>query len=266
MNRNLLLVLMAALLALGAAFAGCAGTQESQTTPTPTTPAMTTYIVGIDGEYPPYSYVDPQGNAVGFDVDSMRWIAEKKGFKVVFQPTAWDGIIPALLAKKIDLIYSGMTITEEREQQVNFSIPYWKVNQTVAIHNDTSFTMEDFLAGTLTVGAQRGTTGQFWVEDNLIPPHGNMSPDNLVLYDSFPLVATDLQNKRIQAAIYDRPPMLDAIEGKPLHIIGEIDTHEVYGVAIRKEDTALLNTINEGITELMADPYWEELKQKYDMG
>jgi amino acid ABC transporter substrate-binding protein, PAAT family (TC 3.A.1.3.-) len=114
MNQNAITLLLAALIIAGAAFAGCAGTQTPQT-PTPTTVQVKTYIVGIDGEYPPYSYVDPTGNATGFDVDSMRWIAQKKGFKVEFQPTAWDGIIPALEAKKIDLIYSGMTITEERK-------------------------------------------------------------------------------------------------------------------------------------------------------
>lgn len=259
-----MIIFLAALLITGAAFAGCAGTQTPQTPPI-TTVQIKTYTVGIDGEYPPYSYVDPKGNVTGFDVDSMRWIAQKKGFKVEFQPTAWDGIIPALQAKKIDIIYSGMTITDERKEKVNFSIPYLKVNQSVSIHNDTAFTMQQFLTGNLSVGAQRGTTGQFWVEDNLITP-GKMPKEKLVLYDTFPLVAADLQNKRINAAIYDRPPMLDAIEGKPLHIIGEIDTNEVYGVAIRKEDTALLAMINEGLTELMKDPYWEELKEKYDMG
>lgn len=264
MNRSVLAVFLATLIIAGAALAGCTGTQTPTTPPT-TTVQVKTYIVGIDGEYPPYSYVDPKGNVTGFDVDSMRWIAQKKGFKVEFQPTAWDGIIPALQAKKIDIIYSGMTITDERKVKVNFSIPYLKVNQTVAIHNDSTWTMLKFLAGNLSVGAQRGTTGQFWVEDNLITP-GKMPKDKLILYDTFPLVATDLQNKRIDAAIYDRPPMLDAIEGKPLHIIGEIDTNEVYGVAIRKEDTELLKMINEGLTELMKDPYWEELKIKYDMG
>ena len=92
-----------------------------------------------------------------------------------------------------------------------------------------------------------------------------MDKDNLKTYDNFPLVAEDLKNKRIDAAIYDKPPMLDAIEGKPLVIVGEIDTGEEYGVAIRKEDTELLETINEGITKLMADPYWEELKITHGM-
>lgn len=92
-----------------------------------------------------------------------------------------------------------------------------------------------------------------------------MSADMLVTYDNFPLVATDLQNKRIDFAIYDRPPMLDAIAGKPLHIIGEIDTGEEYGIAIRKTDTELLETMNEGLARLMASPKWDELKKKYEM-
>lgn len=269
MKKVLLSSLVVSVVVLAVLLAGCAGTQ-TQVPPTgegtavPTTSAPKTYNVGIDVPYPPFSFIDEKGVATGFDVESMRWIAEKKGFNVEFQQTAWDGIIPALEAGKIDLIYSGMTITEERAQQVNFSIPYWQVNQTVSIHNDTSFSMDDFNAGTLKVGAQRGTTGAMWVEENLIEK-GLMAEDRLVLYDSFPLAATDLQNKRVDAIIYDKPPMLDAIAGKPLHIIGEIDTGELYGVAVRKTDPALLATINEGLTELMADPYWEELKQKYEM-
>ncbi|MDI6875488.1 MAG: transporter substrate-binding domain-containing protein [Methanomicrobiales archaeon] len=263
MNRKVLFPVLVLMAVVAALVAGCASTQTE--TPSQTTgPQQKTLIVGIDGEYPPYSYVNPDGSVAGFDVDSMRWIAEKKGLKVTFQPTAWDGIIPSLIAGKIDLIYSGMTITEERAQQVNFSIPYWQVNQSVSIHDDTDFTMDDFLGGTLKVGAQRGTTGAMWVEENLIEK-GLMAENRLVLYDSFPLAATDLQNKRVDAIIYDTPPMLDAIAGKPLHIIGEIDTGELYGVAVRKTDPELLATINEGLTELMADPYWEDLKQKYEM-
>ncbi|RPJ53326.1 MAG: basic amino acid ABC transporter substrate-binding protein [Methanobacteriota archaeon] len=260
MKRGVFPVLAIACLAIAVCFAGCTGT----TTAPNTTGQVKTYVVGIDGEYPPYSYVEPSGNVTGFDVDSIKWIAAKKGFKVTFQPTQWDGIIPALQAGKIDMVYSGMTITEERKQQVNFSIPYWKVNQSVAVHNDTNATLDDFKAGKLTVGGQRGTTGAMWAEDNLVKT-GTMPAANLVTYDTFPLAATDLVNKRIQAAIYDTPPMKDAIDGKPLHIVGEIDTGEEYGVAIRKSDTELLLVVNEGLAELMKDPYWEALKTTYEM-
>jgi polar amino acid transport system substrate-binding protein len=114
------------------------------------------------------------------------------------------------------------------------------------------------------IGAQRGTPGQFWVEDHLVTP-GVMPSQNLVLYDSLPLVITDLQNWQIDAAIAHNYPMLNAIEGKPLRIMGEIDTNEVCGVAVRKEDTELLSLINDGLTKLMNDPYWNVLIQKYDM-
>ena len=91
-----------------------------------------TYIVGIDGDYYPFSYIDKDGSPAGFDVESIQWIAQEMGFEVKIVPIAWDGIVPSLLAKKIDMIYSGMTVTEERKEKVDFTDVYWVVNQAVA--------------------------------------------------------------------------------------------------------------------------------------
>ena len=73
-------------------------------------------INGIDANYPPFAYVDETGKPAGFDVDSMNWIAKKMGFTVEHKPMDWDGIIPALLAKKIDMVCSGMSISPERKE------------------------------------------------------------------------------------------------------------------------------------------------------
>ncbi|WAI00758.1 basic amino acid ABC transporter substrate-binding protein [Methanogenium organophilum] len=264
MNHKGLGLVLVLIIAVAVAFAGCTSSEETPAPAQGDVPETTIFIVGIDGEYPPYSYIDSEGNPQGFDVESVRWIAENQGFEVKIQPMAWDGIIPALVNGKIDMVYSGLTITDERKEKVNFSIPYWVVNQSVAVQEDSGYTLDDFKNGTLVIGAQRGTTGQMWVEKNLIET-GLMSKDNLKTYDNFPLVAEDLKNGRLDAAIYDKPPMLDAIAGKPIVIVGEINTGEEYGVAIRKGDVDLLNSMNEGITTLMADPYWEELKIKYEM-
>lgn len=272
MDIKVVSVILTFFVLIGVCLCGCtekpAGETNTVVTPATTSVAAVsekpTYIVGIDGEYPPYSFIDKNGTPQGFDVESAKWIANDMGFDVKFQAMAWDGIIPALQAGKIDMVYSGMTITDERKEVVNFSDPYLKINQSVAVHNDNNLTLDDFKAGKGKVGAQRGTTGAFWVEDNLVNK-SIMTPDMLVTYDNFPLVATDLQNKRIDFAIYDRPPMLDAIAGKPLSIIGEIDTGEEYGVAIRKTDTALLETINTGLAHLLANPKWEDLKKQYEM-
>lgn len=266
MNKKVLGVLVVIAVVVLAGIAGCTGNTETiQGEDKESMQAIgPTYVVGVDGEYPPYSYLDKDGNYLGLDVESVRWIAEKMGFEVEIKAMAWDGIIPALNAGKIDMVYSGMTITEERKEMVSFSIPYQTINQTFAVHDESVVTLEDILAGNAVIGAQRGTTGAFWVDDNLIET-GLMPEENLKLYDNFPLVVTDLQNKRIDASIYDKPPHVNAIAEKPLHIIGEIYTGEDYGVAIRKEDTELLATMNEGLTLLMNDPYWDELLVKYEM-
>ena len=80
-------------------------------------------INGIDANFPPFAYVDKAGTPGGFDIDAVNWIAKKMGFTVKQQPLDWDGIIPNLVAKKIDFIASGMSITPERQKIVNFTIP-----------------------------------------------------------------------------------------------------------------------------------------------
>jgi polar amino acid transport system substrate-binding protein len=222
------------------------------------------YIVGIDGDYPPYSFVGADGKATGFDVESVQWIAKELGFEVEIRPTAWDGIIPALLAKKIDMVYAGMTANEERKKVVDFSNVYWEIDQSVAVKNESTFSMDDFLAGKVTVGTQRGCTAAEWIEDELVKK-GVLPADKLRLYDNFPAAAMDLEIGRVEAAMMDDMIVLGAIRDKPLKIIGTIKTGEEYAVAIRKEDKALKDLINEGLKRLMASPKWEELKTKYEM-
>jgi polar amino acid transport system substrate-binding protein len=221
-------------------------------------------VVGIDGDYPPYSFVGADGKPTGFDVESIQWIAKEMGFEVEIRPTAWDGIIPALLAKKIDMVYSGMTANEERKKVVDFSTVYWTIDQSIAVKSDSTATLDDFKAGKLTVGTQRGCTAAEWIEDELVKK-GILPEDKFRLYDSFPAAAMDLEIGRVEAAMMDDVIVAEAIKGKPLKILGTISTGEEYAVAVRKEDKELKDKINEGLKRLMASPKWEELKAKYDM-
>ncbi len=256
------------------AFLICAGCmQSSQSAPSttantsssaPTDTTKKVYVVGIDGDYFPYSYIDKNGTPTGFDVESIQWIAQDRGFDVQIQPMAWDGIIPALQAGKIDMVYSGMTKTPERMAQVNFSKTYWVVNQAIAARNNSAVTMNDFLAGKVTVGTQRGSSADTWLENNLVK-NGTLKSANLTLYDNFPLAVTDLENGRTDVVMFDEPVVVHAMKNQPMKKIGIIPTDEEYGVAIRKDDTTLLATINTGLDHLMASDKWKELIQKYDM-
>ncbi len=262
MNSRLFTLLLVFVTVCAVAFAGCTGsaTGEEESGPAETT----TYIVGIDVPYAPFSMIDDKGNPIGFDCDSMKWIAADQGFEVEFQQVAWDGIIPALQAGKIDIIYSGMTITEERAEKVAFSDPYWTVNQAVVAREDSEVTIDDVLAGSAVVGTQRGCTAQIWMEDNLVSA-GLMPEENLKLYDNTPLAITDLENGRIEAVMYDSTCINEMILGKAVKKIGYVETNEQFGIAVRQEDTELLAMINEGLNNLMEDPYWEELQETYGM-
>jgi len=221
------------------------------------------YINGIDADYPPHAYVDEKGNPAGFDVEALDWIAEEMGFEVTHQPTAWDGIVSSLLAKKIDMVFSGMSITEERKEKVNFTMPYWSIDQAISVRNDSDLNAIEIFMGDYTVGTQRGCTAAMWIEDNLI--NQDLFPkDSLKLYEGFSLAVQDLLNGRVDAAMMDDVMVEDAIrKGMGIKVIGTIKTGEEYGVAVRKEDTALLELLNEGINRIMNSPKWDELKAKY---
>lgn len=220
------------------------------------------YINGIDANFPPFAYVDKSGNPDGFDVKALDWIAKEMGFKVKHQPMDWDGIIPSLKAKKIDIVASGMSITDERKKQVNFTIAYWKIKQVLVAKKEAKVTVEQALAGGNKIGVQRGTTEAKWIEENLIKKGGKKF--ELVQYDSAPLAVEDVVNGRIIAAAMDDAPAIDATKKKPVKILGGFGMKdEDFGYAIRKEDGEFLKKVNEGLKKLMKSPYWAELKKTY---
>ena len=266
MDKNILAVLILIAAVLAASFAGCTETNAPAEKTADNASEKTVFIVGIDGEYPPYSFIDSDGNAQGFDVDSVKWIAQNQGFEVTIKPMAWDSIIPSLNAGKIDMVYSGMTITDERLEKVNFSKTYWVANQGVAVKNGSSLTIDDIKEGKAVIGTQAGCTAAGWISENLVET-GIMPEENLKQsYSSIALAITDLENGRVDAVMYDTPVIIESIKGKDSLVkLGTIETNENYGVAIRKADVELLNTMNEGIDNLMADPYWQELIEKYEL-
>jgi len=226
------------------------------------TGAEKVYINGIDANFPPFTYVDQSDNPDGFDVKALDWIAKEMGFKVKHQPVDWDGIVPRLKSKKIDIVASGMGITDELKKQVNFTITYWKIKHVLVVKKDAKITAEKALAEGNKIGVQRGTTEAKWIEENLIKKAGKKF--ELVHYDSVPLAIEEVIDGRIIAAAMEDAPALDAATKKPVKLIGGFGMGDrEYGYAVRKEDTEFLKKLNEGLKKLMISPYWDELKKTY---
>ena len=270
MHKKILPVSLLAIAIIAAVIAGCTGSPESPASDSQNGTADAngigkTVAVGIELKYPPYSYIDKDGKPQGFDIESAKWIAEDQGLNIEFRTVEWDGIIPALLAKKIDMVYSGMTINPERAEKVAFSDIYWVTNQGIAVKKNSPLTLDDVMSGKAKIGTQRGSTAEGWIRENLIGK-GILDSGKLVLYDNFPFAITDLESGRIDAAMYDTPFVKKNLKGRDLEFLGIVEnTEENYAVAVRKEDTELLKKINAGLKNLKESPKWAELVEKYGL-
>ena len=229
------------------------------------------YTDGIDAAFPPFSYIDKNGEPTGFDVEVIKWIGNEMGFDVKITPVDWDAIIPTLKLGNIDLIASGMTITPDREKQVDFTDPYWKINLAVVVREvegkdgvlAPQYNVFSAVTPGKTIGVQRGTTAQTWLQENMIDKGVDIK---LKLYDNFLLAIEDLLIGRIDSAVIDGPTAQSAVKDRKAMIVGTINTGEIYGYAVRKGDTKLLNLLNEGLKKLQASPKWEELVNKWLIG
>lgn len=221
-----------------------------------------TVRVGTEGAYPPFNYYDSDKNLIGFDVDIAKALCEKMKVKCDFVAQDWDGIIPALLAKKYDGIIASMSITEERKKKVDFTDKYYNTPAWfVKCGGDVSDGTPAALKGK-TLGAQSSTTHSSYLEDvykdSTIKLYGTQDEANL-----------DLKNGRLDAVLADSVVMLDWFkgDGKGCEHIGDDITDVKYfgegvGIAVRKEDGDLKAMFNKAIAEILADGTYEKINKK----
>ncbi len=231
--------------------------------PSQAEPIKALYINGIDSSFPPFAYMDKDGKPSGFDVEAMNWIADKMGFKVEHRAMDWNGIIPSLKTKRIDMVCSGMSINEERQKEVAFSDPYYRSSPVLVVLPGSNLTKDKVFKGNMKIGIQRGTSEAQWLEKNRDVNNWNYT---LSYYDNQTMAIEDLINKRLEVIGTDDVTAIDAFsKGRNIKIMDTYGEATDYGVAVRKEDTELLKKINEGYKLLKADPYWEKLKKQYNI-
>ena len=218
------------------------------------------FVIATDATWPPMEMVDESKHIVGFDIDLMEAAAVEGGFTVEFKNTAWDGIFAGLAAGKYDAVMSSVTITEERKQSMDFSIPYINAGQVLIVRSETSgvAVLQDLVGKR--VGAQIGTTGSFEIE--------KVKGITLKTYDEIGLAFEDLANGRIDGVVADTPvaaafALQSANYKGRLKIVGDSFTDEYYGVAVKKGDTRTLNAINRGLSIVLASGENKKLEDKW---
>ena len=196
-----------------------------------------------EATFPPYEFLRGQ-DIVGIDVEICRAVAEKLGRPFSAETVDFDSVIPAVISGKADLAAAGITVTEDRKKNVDFSIPYVKTGIVVIFKKSNPFKGVEQLKGRK-IGVQSGTTSEnFVVNDLKQEPERSRSPAEAV---------AGLKAGRCEFVIADIDPAKNCVKGEADLALSDFITSEEYAVAIRKGQPELLKVINETIAELKAN-------------
>jgi polar amino acid transport system substrate-binding protein len=218
--------------------------------------------VGFEAGYLPFEMADKNGRFVGFDIDMAKEMAKAMGVKFVPVNTAWDGIIPALITKKFDIIASGMTVTQERNLKVNFASPYIIVGQTILLNKKNEGKVKsykDLNDPKYIITSKLGTTGEQAIK-RMIPK---------ATYKSFEVeteAALEMLNGKADATVYDLPFcavfMAQQGAGKVI-FLDEPFTYEPLAWAIRKGDPDFMNWLNNFLVQMKNDGRYDKIYNKW---
>ncbi len=218
--------------------------------------------VGMEPGYMPFEMTNQKGQIVGFDVDIARRMAKAMGVKLELVSTAWDGIIPALLTKKFDLIASGMTLTQGRNLKINFADPYIVVGQTILLRKelaDTVTSYRDLNDPKYKVVSKLGTTGEQAVK-RMIPKATYIS------YETEQEGVMEVVNGKADAFVYDSPycavANIQKGEGK-LVFLDKPFTFEPLAWGVRKGDPDFLNWLDNFLRQIKNDGTYDKIYQKW---
>lgn len=221
-----------------------------------------TLRVGMEPGYMPFELTNKKGEIIGFDVDMAKRMAKAMGVELELVSTAWDGIIPALLTNKFDLIMSGMTLTQQRNLSVNFAQPYILIGQSILLKKDLAGSVKsykDLNDKKYTVASKLGTTGEQATKRYI-------SKANYISYETEQEGVMELVNGKIDAFIYDLPFNAIAVSqkgaGKIIHL-DEPFTKEPLAWAIRKGDPDFLNWLNNFMAQVKYDGVYDKIYKKW---
>ena len=221
--------------------------------------------VGFESGYVPFEMTNKKGKFIGFDMDYGRKLAKVMGVKFVPVNTAWDGIIPALMTDKFDIIMGGMTITQERNLKVNFADPYIVVGQTILLnlkHKDRVRSYRDLNDPKYVLTSKLGVTGEQAIK-RLIPKCTYRS------FESEAEAALEVIGGKADAFVYDLPfcGFMYAQQGKgKVVFLDEPFTFEPLAWAINKGDPDFLNWLNNFLRQARNDGRYEEMYNKWIVG
>src|SRR5690606_15491740 len=218
-------------------------------------------VVGTSADYPPFEYVDENGEFAGFDIELIQEIGRRMDLEVEIQDMPFDSLLAAVQEGKIDLSISAFNYDEERDQSVDFTEPYYIAEDAILVAEEFAGTIDapEQLADYV-VGTQTGTTQDGWVTENLVDA-GLMDEANLFRYERIDQAALDLQAGRIDAILMESVvarTLAEDMGGLKVVFEGQVSSGPV-NIVIPEGDAELQEALNEVIAELQEEGFIDEL-------
>ena len=213
-----------------------------------------TLVMATNAEFPPYEFYEGD-KVVGIDADIAAAVAEEMGMELKIEDMAFDSIIAAVTSGKADIGAAGMTVTEDRLENVDFTDTYAKATQVIIVTNDSAIAGPDDLTGKK-IGVQLGTTGDIYADD--------IEDAEVERYNKGFEAVQALQQGKIDAVVIDGEPAKEFVkEAEDLKILDEAFTEEEYAIAVKKGNDELKDKINEALKSLKDSGKLDEIVAKY---
>ena len=223
------------------------------------------FTLGLDADFAPMGFTDDNGEIVGFDIDLAKAVGEKMGVDVEVKPIDWDSKDMELSSGKIDVIWNGFSITDERRQEVLFSNPYLSTKQSIVVKKGSDITKKADLADKK-IALQDGSTSEDALKADTAT-YESVGDDNISRFKENSQVLMEVDSGRADAAVIDEVFVRYYLQKENLldkyTVLEEGFDEEDYGVGGRKGDYALMEAINKALDECKADGTTSEISQKW---
>ena len=226
--------------------------------------ATRTFVMGVDAEYPPFSYLGEDGQYTGFDVEVCKAVCDLLGWDLQVFGVNWDQKLVQLDAKECDCVWSGMTILDSmKEAGYVISTPYYDNTQVIMVKEGSDIKSSVDLAGKV-VAVQLGTSGEALLADGGDLADLAATFADLTTCDSFLKCFTELGGGAVDAVIVDKPVAVSYAESnKGFTVLDEGLGAEQYGIAFRAGDEELCATVEDAVAQLVANGTYAEIAAKY---
>ena len=236
---------------------------DTNSTSTASAPASGKVLrVAMNAEFAPFESLDAQQNIEGFDVDLMNAMAKAGNFQVQFQHQPWDSLFPALSQGDVDVVMSGVTITDERKMTMDFTEPYYQITQVVLVAPGKKVQNINDVKSLSKVGVVSGHTGDFAAQKIFGATSGNIAR-----FKTLPLMLKEVESSGVDAGISDSAVVANYVknnESKGFTMVQVPDfTTENYGIAVKKGNQETLDMLNAALKKVRESGEYAQIESKY---